>query len=79
MDDKEWLVFVEVRYRRNRHFGGALESIDRAKRSRLLATAQCYLSTKRVRSPSRFDVVAVELTATGERAFVWIKDAIRDT
>jgi len=78
MDDSGILVFVEVRYRQHRGYGGAIESIDRAKCARLVATAQWYLNAKRVRGPARFDVVALELQATGATSVVWIKDAIRD-
>ena len=33
------LVFAEVRYRRNSHYGGAVESVGPRKRSRLIAAA----------------------------------------
>jgi putative endonuclease len=78
MEDRGALVFVEVRYRRNRRYGGALESIDRRKCSRLLATAQWYLNLHRTTGPSRFDVLAVEPNPDGSWNFVWVKDAIRD-
>lgn len=78
MDDRGVLVFVEVRYRRTRRYGGALESIDRGKRSRLLATARWYLNLCRTDGPCRFDVLAVEPNPDGSLKFVWVKDAIRD-
>lgn len=65
------LVFVEVRYRRSRSFGGALESIDKAKRRRLTAAALQYLQQHPTGSGARFDVVA--LHADGQ--LQWIKNA----
>lgn len=76
MDDRGTRVFVEVRYRRNRHCGGALESIDHRKRARLTAAAQWYLAAHRLLGPARFDVVAVEPGEDGQPCFVWVKDAI---
>jgi putative endonuclease len=65
------LVFVEVRARAKSCFGGALASIDTAKRSRLRAAAQWYLSaTGHVSLVCRFDVVAFE----GAR-IIWLIDA----
>lgn len=78
MDDHGTLVFVEVRYRRTRRFGGALESVDHKKRGRLLATAQWYINAHGSRAPARFDVLAVEPDDDGGSRFTWVKDAIRD-
>ncbi len=64
MADADSLVFVEVRWRNTRQFGGALASITRSKRQRLIRAAQCYLLASRAASRPfpgvRFDVVAVE-------------------
>ena len=79
MDDRGTRVFVEVRYRKNRRYGGALESVDHRKRARLLATAQWYLGSHRTTGPARFDVVAVEPGPNGEPCFVWIKNALEDS
>lgn len=79
MDDRGTRVFVEVRYRSNRRYGGALESIDRRKRARLVAAAHWYLGVHRTVGSARFDVVAVEPGPDGTPGFIWIKDAIEDT
>jgi putative endonuclease len=71
MTDGETLVFVEVRMRRNRAFGGAAESITPRKRTRLIAAARHYLAGKRALPACRFDAVLIESDA----APVWIKDA----
>jgi putative endonuclease len=65
------LVFVEVRMRRSRAFGGAAESLTARKRDRLLAAARHYLAHQRVTPACRFDAVLIE--AGGPP--VWIKNA----
>lgn len=61
MRDGDTFVFVEVRYRRSRGFGGAAASVTRGKQKKLVATARHYLlSLHRVTEPPcRFDVVAL--------------------
>lgn len=61
MSEGEQVVFVEVRYRRGHDFGGALASVDRRKRQRLLRAAQAFLAARPAlaRRPCRFDVVAL--------------------
>lgn len=78
MEEGGTVVFVEVRYRRQDRFGGALESIDARKRTRLKATAHWYLCSRKVSGPVRFDVVALQPGEAGTLHFVWIKDAIQD-
>lgn len=55
--DGRTLVFVEVRYRRNRDFGGAAESITAAKRERLLRAARHYMASQSRFPECRFDAV----------------------
>ena len=43
MQDRHTVVFVEVRYRRNSDFGGALESITSSKQQKLRLTAEQYM------------------------------------
>lgn len=57
--DGQTLVFVEVRYRRNRAFGGAAESITAAKREKILLTARHYLAAQRRLPDCRFDAVLI--------------------
>ena len=71
MRDGDCLVFVEVRFRRDRGFGGALSSIDTRKRQRLILAAEHYLARDGWRGPCRFDVVAYD----GDGAETWIRDA----
>lgn len=60
MRDGEVLVFVEVRKRKNRFFGGALASISTVKQRRLVSTARFYLSRMTFLPSCRFDVVAFD-------------------
>ena len=71
MRDGEHLVFVEVRYRRNRGFGSAAASVDAGKQRRLILAAQHYLLANRWQGPCRFDVV----TFDPDRGEHWIRDA----
>jgi len=68
--DGATLVFVEVRYRAGKGYGGAVESITAAKRSRLVAAANQYLGALGAEPPCRFDVVTVD----GDSA-QWIRAA----
>ena len=54
------LVFVEVRSRGSRDFGGAAASVSAAKQRSLVLAAQHYLSAIRTPPACRFDVIAIE-------------------
>lgn len=59
-EDKNTLVFVEVKTRENTAFGQPIESITRNKVRSIVRTAQLYiLSHKRQNSFCRFDIVEV--------------------
>lgn len=73
MQDRDILVFVEVRQRSNPHFGGAAGSIDHHKQQRLIRTAQCYLANLKPNPPCRFDAVLMD-DAQG-RNLQWLKNA----
>ena len=76
MRDADSLVFVEVRRRRSRAFGGGLESVDESKRARLVAAAEFFLMTNRIGDdrPCRFDVVAID-GPSRQATIEWIRDA----
>lgn len=59
-EDKNTLVFVEVKARENTAFGQPIEAITRDKVKSIIRTAQLYLvAHKRQNSFCRFDVVEV--------------------
>ena len=76
MDDRDTLVFVEVRYRRGNTFGGGAGSIDAAKCRKLARAAGLYLASHPALAnrACRFDVVAVSGTAAAP-TFEWIRNA----
>lgn len=72
------LVFVEVRHRRGRGFGGAAASVDAHKQRKLIRAAQGFLQQHPdyARHPCRFDVVE----SGGDPAHPtlnWIRDAFQ--
>ncbi len=73
MQDEEQLVFVEVRQRSNRDFGGAAASVDRHKQRRIVLAARHYLSRLRSLPSCRFDVVLMD-DDQGSNA-QWIRNA----
>lgn len=73
MRQREVLVFVEVRFRRQARFGSAAESVNRAKQARLRLAAEHYLqrNTRHQSFACRFDVVALD----GETGLQWLQNA----
>ena len=70
MRDQNELVFVEVRYRKHKSFGGPEASIDAHKQRRLIKTAETYLQKQSGDIMARFDVVAID-----SENIRWIKNA----
>jgi putative endonuclease len=69
--DKNTLVFVEVKFRRNPEFGSPQEAVTRAKILQIGRAALDYLVKKRLGNVScRFDVVAVQ-PSQGDENFVF--------
>ena len=57
-----YLVFIEVKYRRDGHSGSGLEAVDHRKKQRILRSARWYMMEKRI-SPDtscRFDVISFQ-------------------
>ena len=73
MQDGASLVFIEVRLRRNKDFGGAAASIDTRKQQRIIRTAQHYLAGLDHIPPCRFDVVLMD-DVHGQNA-QWLRNA----
>ena len=67
------LVFVEVRSRASRAFGGAGASITSTKRRRLIFAAQHYLLRLNPPPPCRFDAVLIE--GDGVDSLQWLRAA----
>ena len=66
--DRDFLVFVEVRTRTGSAFGTPEESITRAKKEKLISLAFTYYqqTPKTLPSSWRIDVIAVEVNGKGD-------------
>lgn len=60
--DGRYLVFVEVKYRRDSARGGALEAVGFQKQRRICRAALLYRMQRRIpeETPCRFDVVGID-------------------
>jgi putative endonuclease len=58
--DGDEVIFVEVRARGSRDFGGAAASVDGSKRRKLIRAAQLWIQARGWDGACRFDVVAVD-------------------
>lgn len=74
MQDKDYLIFIEVRARSSSQYGGGVDSITHHKRHKLIKTALFYLQTKKLfdKKPCRFDVLSIDGTPS---KMTWIKNA----
>jgi putative endonuclease len=60
MRDKDFWVFVEVKFRINTQFGGALQAIRPKQIQRIRKAADHYLQLNKINAPCRFDVLAID-------------------
>lgn len=75
-EDSNTLIFIEVRYRKNRDFGGAAASVTPKKQQRIIKAALAYQQQNAPQSSMRFDVVAVEGDNSKNNIEIdWIKSA----
>lgn len=58
-ENEKYLVFVEVKLRKNDQFGSACESVTLSKQRKLRAAAEFYLMGHPTQLQPRFDVVEV--------------------
>ena len=59
VQNRKYLVFVEVKLRKNADFARAMEYVDRKKQERIKTTAAVYLSMYPTRLQPRFDVIEI--------------------
>lgn len=75
LKDSEYLVFVEVKYRRNQNFSQILEQLRVSQLERIKHAAKVWMTTEDIiehQTLCRFDLV----TITGEPFHIeWFKDA----
>ena len=76
----KYLVFVEVKLRKNAKFAQALEYVDRRKQDRIRTTATMYLAENPTRLQPRFDVIEIyapQGTMTKEPEIYHLEDAFQ--
>lgn len=69
------LLFVEVKARKNDHFGWPETFVTDAQQSRIQAAAEHYLLTHRWPHAIRFDIIAVCLAVRGMPQITYFEDA----
>ncbi len=77
MSDQQTLVFIEVKYRKNTNFGGAIAAISSSKQTKLQKTANFYLQKQQLNAYNtacRFDVIALDGNLH-DPTITWIKNA----
>jgi len=79
--DGDVLVIVEVRQRRGHDFGGALASVTRRKRRKIVRATRFFLQRNLEWRdyPVRFDVIGLEGLPDRAHELLWVKDAFRAT
>lgn len=78
--NRKYLVFVEVKLRKNPSFALAREYVDYNKQNRLRTTASYFLSEYPTELMSRFDVIEIyapEGTATKKPEITHLEDAFQ--
>lgn len=58
-ENREYIVFVEVKLRKNACFAEAREYVDEQKIQRIVTTAEIWLSENETKKQPRFDVVEI--------------------
>lgn len=80
VQDRKYLVFVEVKLRKSAKFAQALEYVDWRKQDKIRITASMYLSQNPSQLQPRFDVIEIyapEGTATQHPEIYHLEDAFQ--
>lgn len=77
--DNDFLVFIEVRYRKNAAYGSAAESIDNRKQLKIQNAAQFFMQKHSwaQKVQCRFDVIVMSKDIAAPN-IEWIKDAFNE-
>ncbi len=57
--DKNTIVFIEVKYRKNKDFGAPFEFVTKTKQQKIIKTALCYIKKNKIKSDIRFDIISI--------------------
>jgi putative endonuclease len=76
MQDGEYLVFVEVRYRAHDDYGPALVSVTTSKQRKIMKTAVLYAQYHNLYNscPMRFDIISFDGI---DKNMTWMKNAFQ--
>ncbi|MDT0605107.1 YraN family protein [Thalassotalea castellviae] len=77
MKENDCFVFVEVKYRKNNQFGGAISAVSQQKQQKIIKTATFFLQQQNLNeynTACRFDIVAIEGDANKPK-IQWLKNA----
>lgn len=80
VENRQYLVFVEVKLRKNANFAAAREYVDSRKQDRIRTTASIYLSGNPTELQPRFDVIEIyapEGTQTRHPEIQHLEDAFQ--
>ncbi|MEM9980948.1 MAG: YraN family protein [Bacteroidota bacterium] len=72
---EHFLVFVEVKLRRDITFGYPEEAVDTQKAKRIIQTAEQYILQHNWQGDIRFDIIAIVQSTLGEREISHFEDA----
>ncbi len=80
MQEHDTLVFIEVKYRKNTNFGGAIAAVPYKKQQKIRQTATFYLQRHGLNAyntPCRFDVLALQGNFDNHTTpqITWLKNA----
>lgn len=67
MCDDKYLLFVEVKLRKNSKYGTPAEYVTESKQQKIILTAQSFLSENETDLQPRFDVIEIYMKQTSEK------------
>ena len=69
-ENSEYVIFVEVKYRKDNTYGEPWEAVSKAKQKKICKVARQFCYTKNVKKQIRYDIISI----CKEEIF-WIQDA----
>jgi putative endonuclease len=80
MLDKNTLVFIEVRFRKQKFFGHAAETVTPQKQQKIIRSAQIFLQKNPTFShhSCRFDIIGIDQNQNETTTVNWIQNAFME-
>lgn len=73
-EDKDCVIFVEVKYRKTADFGYPYEAVSKAKQYKICQIARQFVYSRRIRKQVRYDIISI----CGDRIH-WYQNAFEHT